>query len=423
MKPYFSIKPLTIILVALPTLLSTCGTFEVGIEPFLTSTSPPVQDQIVQESTPTETALPPSDIPPTQTASPPPPISGVPNLVSVGHLAPFASSEMGVLTLQDGQLSHEIVPVYYELLWDYNPLSGRLAYSSEFFHTSGQKNLSVSDLWVYDYSSDTAQKWLDDNVMRAAWAPDGNHLTAAVYNPESEQINLVLLSGPDDLEIISECASTQFSWAPTGDKLAYVNALDWLNLGVDETCLGTYLVSFPGGISGEEWDISQVSDFGTQDLSAWQVLDQPLWALEQNALVYPDSPFWIVPLDGSPAFIPQTPGDQDPMNMPRPYGNLWSQQLNQLVGNVESGPGGGFGGVWIYQLSNDLSQIEDYYRIGDTPQSENSNITLVDWWAPGESILVINGDNPDTSQYLSEVWRVPAVWSLLENHWIDVLNQ
>jgi hypothetical protein len=111
------------------------------------------------------------------------------------------------------------------------------------------------------------------------------------------------------------------------------------------------------------------------------------------------------------------------MNMPRPYGNLWSQQLNQLVGNVESGPGGGFGGVWIYQLSNDLSQIEDYYRIGDTPQSENSNITLVDWWAPGESILVINGDNPDTSQYLSEVWRVPAVWSLLENHWIDVLNQ
>lgn len=425
MKPFISIKPFIIILVALPILLSACGTFEVGIEPFLTPTSLPDKDQKEQNSTPTETALPTSDIPPTQTSTPT--ASNFPDLVSIGQLVPFVNMEIGVLTLKDGQLNVEPSPVNYGIWWDYSPQSGGLAYSSEFFHTSISNNLAVSDLWVYDYQTGTDEKWIDDNVTRAAWAPDGEHLTAAVYNPESEQINLVLVSGPDEVEVISDCASELFSWSPTGDMLAYVNAIDWLNLDVDETCLGTYLVSFPNGISGEGRDISRVSDFGTQDLSAYQVLDQPLWALEQNALVYPDSPFWIVPLDGSAAFIPETPGDQEPMNLPRPYGNLWSPQLNQLVGNVESGPTGfggvGFGGVWVYQLSNDLRKIEDYYRIGDTPQEENSFVELIDWWLPGESILILDGDKIDPSQYLSEVWREPAVWSLLDNQWIDVLDQ
>ncbi|GAH16638.1 unnamed protein product, partial [marine sediment metagenome] len=158
------------------------------------------------------------------------------------------------------------------------------------------------------------------------------------------------------------------------------------------------------------------------------VLDQPVWALEQNAVIYPDSPFWVVPLDGSPAFIPQTPGGEEPMNLPRPFGSLWSSQLNQLVGNVEAGPAG-FGGVdemsgvWVYQLSEDLTHIESYYRIGGAPQGDNSGIKLVDWWQRGESILVLERDSPDTSQYPSEVWQGPAVWSLIENQWLEVFNQ
>ena len=118
------------------------------------------------------------------------------------------------------------------------------------------------------------------------------------------------------------------------------------------------------------------------------------------------------------------------MNLPRPFGSLWSSHLNQLSGNVESGPAGfgesgpaGFGGVWVYQLSADLSQIESYFRIGDAPQGENSFIYLVDWWQPGESILVLDGDNPDTDQYLSEVWLGPAIWSLIENQWLENFNQ
>jgi hypothetical protein len=110
------------------------------------------------------------------------------------------------------------------------------------------------------------------------------------------------------------------------------------------------------------------------------------------------------------------------LELPRPSGSLWAPELHQLVGNYDAGISGQ-GGVWVYQLSEDLRQIENYYRIGDAPQGDNSFITLVDWWSPGESILMLDGDNPDTEQYLSEFWRGPAVWSLIEGQWIDITQE
>ena len=150
--------------------------------------------------------------------------------------------------------------------------------------------------------------------------------------------------------------------------------------------------------------------------------DKPIWALDQNALIYPDQPFWVVPLDGSPAFVPQTPGGEEPMNLPRPFGSLWSSHLNQLIGNVDTGPAG-FGGVWVYQLSEDLTSIEEYYRIGETPVRDNSDVVLVSWWTPAESILVLNGDDVDPSQYLNQLWRAPFVWSLVDRQWKNYPSQ
>jgi hypothetical protein len=89
-----------------------------------------------------------------------------------------------------------------------------------------------------------------------------------------------------------------------------------------------------------------------------------------------------------------------------------------LVSNYDAGLSGQ-GGVWVYQFSEDLQSIEYYYRVGDTPEGDNSDIVLVNWWIPGESILVLDGDNFGTSQYLNELWRAPAVWSLAERQWGD----
>jgi len=400
----------------IPVLLIACGTFEVGFE----TTSPPTPlPEIIsteEELIPTESS-PPSPTP-EQTKPAIDDQPGVPDLLSNGPHAPFLSSELGVLVVQDGQVTHETSPVDYGILWDYSSLSGKLAYSSDFFHGAKDNKASISDLWVYDYHTGTATKWLDDNVTRAAWAPDGEHLTAALFNPETERVDLVLVSGPDQVELISECASMLFSWSPDGDQLAYVNALTWLNFGLDETCLGTYLVTFPNGISGAGREVSRVSDFGTQDFGGNQLNDKPFWDLELNALIYPDRPFWVVPLDGSPAFLPQIPGEDDRMALPRTFGNLWAADLRQWIGNYDVGMSGN-GGVWVYQLSEDLTKVEDLTRIGDIPEGDNSFIELVDWWNPGESILVLDGDDLDTSHYLSEYWRGPAVWSLPEQQWMN----
>ncbi len=395
-------------------LISGCGTLEVGIETNFPITPSPTENPTEEDIIPTETN---SQSPtPNPTLTPAPESPDFPDLVSIGHLAPYAGADIGVLVLEDGELSVQLAPVYQEVFWDYSPVSGRLVYSPEFVHGSDHNNVSVTSLWVYDYATDTSQMWLEDNVVRASWAPDGERVTAAVYNPETEQIELVFVSGPNQVDLIAECASNLFSWSPDGNMLAIVNAISWV--GVKESCAGTYLVSFPNGISTPERELKRISDFGSGDLLSSFPSDQPVWATDQNALLFPDQPFWVIPLDGSPAFIPATPNGEDPLEIPRPFGNLWAPELRQLVGNYDAGMSGQ-GGVWIYQLSEDLSQIEDYYRIGDIPQGDNSFITLVDWWKPGESILVLDGDNPDSSQFLSEVWRVPTVWSLLEKGWID----
>lgn len=404
-----------ILLVVFSSLLVACGTVEVGIEtlspsPMVSVVSPPEESPF-----PTETN-PPSPTP-EPTISPVPDSAEFPVIVSIGHLAPFAGPEIGFLVLEHGELTTQPSPVDQQLLWEYNSRNGQLLYSPDFFHASDQNNISVTSLYVYDYATDTSQMWLEDNVLRASWSPDGERVTAAVYNPQTEKIELIFVSAPGQVDVLSECASNLYSWSPEGDRLAFVNAISWV--GVKESCAGTYLVTFPNGITSPERDIQKVSDFGSQDLMGVNYQDQPIWVLDQNALIYPDQPFWIVPLDGSPAFVPATPNGEEPINLPRPFGLLWAPDLNQLVGNYDAGMSGQ-GGVWVYQLSEDLSRIEDYYRIGDTPQGDNSFITLVDWWLPGESILVLNGDNPDISQYLSEFWPTPAIWSLKDNVWVNI---
>lgn len=400
-----------LVLITVSILLPGCSTFEVGIE----TIPPPTQ---IPPAEPTATAKPIATEPlPTETE--PPLIDEspqFPEIVTIAHLTPFSSGDFGVLVLEDGQLSAEPSPVQFQIFWEYTPVTGRLAYSPEFVHGSDHNNVSVTSLWVYDYATGEPQMWLEDNVIRAAWSPDGERVTAAVYNPDTEQIDLVFVSGPGQVELIAECASNLFSWSPEGTQLAYVNAISWS--GVREACAGTYLVSFPEGFTGGDHQVERVSDFGSQKLlSGWPV-DKPVWALDQNALIYPDQPLWVVPLDGSPAFVPATPQGEEPINLPRPFGSLWSSHLNQLIGNVDTGPAG-FGGVWVYQLSEDLRRMDNYYRIGDSPQGNNSDIVLVAWWLPGESILVLDGDNLDTSQYLNELWRGPAVWSLINKQWGD----
>lgn len=308
------------------------------------------------------------------------------------------------LVQQSGQLSPEEVPVQMELVWQYSSTSGRLAYSSQFFHWSSDNRSSVTDLWVYDYKTGQAEQWLEDNLSWASWRPPvegitvSDRLTAAIYDPEVGHIILAFLDGPDEIEIIAECASTSYSWSPDNKELAYINITN--QEGVSETCTGTFIYSAQ---RSSTW---RVSDFGDDELSSHVFDDAPIWAVEDGVLLYPDSPFWVVPLDGSPPFVPEAADGEEPMNLPRMQQHLWAPELNLLIGNVE-GMTDDFSGVWVFELSDDFRTIITRYRIEDRSDLSDG-YRLLGWWEPGESLLMLTAPNEFSW------WGSPVEWSLAE---------
>jgi hypothetical protein len=148
-----------------------------------------------------------------------------------------------------------------------------------------------------------------------------------------------------------------------------------------------------------------------------------MWALDQNALIYPGAPMWVIPLDGNKAFTPIAEGRTPSHDLSTTVLNIWSPELRQMIGTNEVGRLS-TGGVWVYQLSEDLQRIERYYRLGDKPIVDNSDIDLVAWWEYGKSILVMDGDfnNDNHIPFVNEFWATPFVWSLEDNLWIDIEN-
>jgi Tol biopolymer transport system component len=316
-----------------------------------------------------------------------------------------------LLVQRSGRLGPEEVPVVMEIFWDYSPASGRLAYSSQFFHWSMDNGISVTDLWVYDYHTQQAERWLEDNLAWASWRPPveggtgSDRLTAALYDPERGHLVVAFVDGPDDIELIAECASTSYSWSPDHKELAYVNKANWE--GVSETCTGTFIYSEEDGSN------RRVSALGEQELLSGSFDDAPIWAVEDGVLVYPDQPFWVIPLDGAPPFVPQAADGEEPMNLPRLNQHLWAPEYNLLIGNVEAMMEN-FNGVWVYELSDDLSAIVNRYRIEDVSDFSRA-YRLIDWWAPGESLLMLTGSNEFSW------WGIPVVWSLAEQQ-MEILD-
>jgi hypothetical protein len=341
-----------------------------------------------------------------------------PEMVSIGRLAPAAGTDIGVVIREENQITLEASPVEYGLFWGYTPVTGRLAYSSEFWGPSSDgSNISVSDLWVYDYATGQSEQWLPANVSYARWAPDGMHLAAAVWNPQAQWFDMMLVSGPDQTRVVAECGSMQFEWHPYSNQLAYANLLDWA--GVRPECKGSYIITFSEGLEAGTVEIEQVSTFGAEDQLNGSLNDRPVWALGHDALIILDSPFWVVPMDGSPAFVPSMPEGEDPLGMPRLVDPLWVPQQRQLVGFVETGMMVS-GGVFIYQFSEDLSAITEVLRIETQPLDENTDLMLMGWWEPGKSLLLLDHNMALETEFLSEYWGMPVIWSLTERTFIPL---
>jgi len=349
-------------------LLIACGLGEV-IAPSARPPDPvtPINQATLPNATSTALAVPASEIP------------SWPSLVWLPFTHSSESHDGKVLAVRNGQGAFEPAPVPIGMFWDYTSLTGRIAFASHFWQPDG--GTSASDLWVYDYASGKSEMWQADHVVRAAWAPTGdasasNQYLAAALTDGS----LRLFTGPNQFRTLSTDVSWYFSWSPDGQGLAY------LKDG------GLFVIPVDGG---EPRQLTKVSTSNVGGLG-W-IGDKPVWALEQQAIIYTDAPFEIARLDDSEAFIPTT-ADGKPPEGERAFHMLWSSEKRILV--VETEETNSFR-VWIYELSPDLRTItksDSFERFESEP--------VAAWWMPGESILLRNG----------EVWSIAARAVILTIH-------
>ena len=425
-----NVQPFLIMIIVLLFVSLACGSIEVGIvtptieEPSMNAVE--IQEPTVEVSTISpEDNIQPSEQPTNVPVIVVPQLEtkpGVPDEVTLGTLG-YGHSGVGLAVIENQTVRIAESPVEFGLLWDYSPTSGRLAYASEFFHGSeplGNEvpNYSISDLWVYDYVSGESERWLSDYVNHAVWSPDGERITASIFNPESNQLDLVLVNGPDQYELVATCVSGFFSWSPNGDMLAYAISPSIVT-GMPEECFGVFLVS---GMQSGEYQVERISIEGVEKFLYNYPPAQPFWTLEQDALISPIPPFGVVPLDGSQPFTPQFLDGFDSDRFFMPSLSLWNMEQRQMIVHTFGGLNS-MGGVWVFEFSPDFRTVDNYYRLGDSANTGNSDINLISWWNYGESILVADGDIPEPKPHINDFWSPPKVWSLVDQTWTELEYQ
>lgn len=328
-----------------------------------------------------------------------------------------AADEVTVLQVRDGRAAFTQSPVGMGVLWDYSGPSGKIAYASEFYHASRAFSRSVTDLWVYDYATDTTEQWLQDDVGRAYWSPylpessEPQQLVAAVFDAEIGAFDLVLVDGPDQTRKLAGCSSEEFSFSPDGSQIAYKSG--WYNESQPrpDECSGVFVIEL------EDGSIRRLTNTDPLATGGW-FGDQPLWAESLDALLFKsfneDSLFNIVPLGGSEWSRVGIAESIEEDYLPAPLFSLWSDAHRSVIGQTEGmmDPHA----VWVYRLSADGAQIEEAFRV-DWEEVQR-DLLLLGWWEPGESVLIRDITNPSDINPLGEV----VVWSLSERRVIETVS-
>ncbi|MGD8865606.1 MAG: hypothetical protein PVI81_08435, partial [Anaerolineales bacterium] len=143
-------------------VLSACGVVQVGVESTETQNVDPAP--IATPTSSPEPTLAEQTIPSVVSDGPGPDVFWMPYGAGL-----YESDD--VIMVEEGVVGFSESPVTFEIFYDYSPASGRVAYGSEFWHAAEGSNVSVSDLWVYDYASRQDRELLVDNVGRAVFSP------------------------------------------------------------------------------------------------------------------------------------------------------------------------------------------------------------------------------------------------------------
>ena len=233
---------------------------------------------------PTATAVPPTATPlPRPTPQPP----NVPDLVWLQ----YATGNFGepVLTVEDGELASQDLPVEVEIYFDYE--AGWLAYGRHFWQATANQD-SVTELRIYNFATNTDTLWAE-KVGRAALSlvnPQTGEPDVAVAVHNGQGFDLVVMLDPDSSVPLVENIDPYFAWSPDGRDIAYVRS-------------GELFISSAAGGDADNPAVAT----GLYQSSSW-IGDAPLWLGDSGYILFADAPFTVVATDGSETIVPFSRG-------------------------------------------------------------------------------------------------------------------
>lgn len=285
-----------------------------------------------------------------------------------------------IWVLKDGQARQITLPIRLGLFFGYDTASDRILYASAFpTHGEGPTPVSVSDLSVLDLATGGTTRILDDNVVEAHWAPDGQAIAYILATPKTYELHWRTLDETDRL-LASDVA---FTWAvaPSSRAIAFTRESRY-KLQVDP---GLYVVSIDTGKEVKVSDVDKAGYGGTAD--------QPYWSPDSRQIVFPVfngpdvSRLILADADGTksidlkidPAL--SSTGWATPDMAPilwHPDGIHWLVQSAASQGGM-----GGPSPLVAYRLDQAKGLLTDGKLLSEVG-------ALIDWDEPGKSVWVTN---------------------------------
>jgi Tol biopolymer transport system component len=251
-------------------------------------------------------------------------------------------------------------------------------------HGAGPGNAAVSDLSVLDPETGEVSQILPDNVVEAAWGPDGRAVAYILATPSTYELHWRTAGGEDHL--LAEDVTFTWSVAPSGEAIAFTRETGY-ELGVPP---GLFVVTVPDGHEIQLSDADKGGVGSTGDRPAWSPDSQEvifsLWGGEEDRLI-------LARADGSQVFdIGLDPTASDAWWGGKPIPDLlWFPDREHLVvnsasTNAEHGPlWDGPTALVVYRIDRNQQRLADGRLVGEA-------MGLIGWNVPGESVWAFGPD-------------------------------
>jgi Tol biopolymer transport system component len=283
------------------------------------------------------------------------------------------------------------LPVSMGQYYGYATQTGRILMAQVFAdHGAGPGNAAVSDLSILDLQSGQVRQILSDNVVEAAWGPDGESFAYVLARPSTYELRWRSAEGQDSL--LAKDVSFTWSLAPSGEAIAFTRESGY-NLSAAP---GLFVVTVP---NAEEIHLSDADKGGAGSIS-----DRPVWSPDSQEVIFSlwggaETRLILARADGSQVFdlgVDPSAADVWWSGLQIPD-LLWYPDGDQvLVSSSATNPDNGAGGMGgttalvAYRLDRANHRLAEGRLVGDS-------MGLIDWDVPGKSIWSIGpGGLPDS---------------------------